>query len=60
MEAAEGLAVVELDAAVRNVQGVQRGGGTLAEILAEGKIEGSVRGQVVSRIGRAREGIAET
>jgi hypothetical protein len=42
VKAAEALAVVEFHAAVRRILGVQRCGESLAEILAEGKIEGRV------------------
>jgi predicted nuclease with RNAse H fold len=42
VETAEGLAVVEIHPAVSHIKGVQRCGESLAEILAEGKIEGRV------------------
>src|ERR1700676_1114708 len=59
VETAEGLAVVEIHAAVGHIQGVQRCGESVAEILAEGKIEGCVLRQVVPGIRRVRKGVAE-
>ena len=59
METAEGLAVVEIHPAIGHIQGVQRCGESLVEILAEGKIEGGVLRQVVPRIRRVRKCVAE-
>ena len=60
VETAKGLAVVEIDSTIRHIQRVQRCGELLAEILAQGKIEGCVLRQVVSRIRLPRKGVAET
>ena len=46
VEAAEGEAVVEQDAAVGDVGGGDGGGEFFAEALAEGEIEGGVLGKV--------------
>src|SRR4029077_9437497 len=59
METAEGLAVVEIHAAVGHVQGVQRGGNALTEVLAERQIERGVLGQMPFRIRVARERVTE-
>src|SRR5271166_6754336 len=59
VEASEGGAVVEFDAAVGNVQCAQRGGDALAEILAERQIEGGVSGEIAAGIGLVRECVAE-
>ena len=59
METAEGLAVVEIYSAIGHIQGVQRCGESIAEILAERKIEGCVLWQVVPGIRRVRKGVAE-
>ena len=59
VEAAEGHAVVEFDAAVGDIQGVQRRRNPLAEILAEREIKGGVAGQVFAGIGLAGESVAE-
>jgi hypothetical protein len=59
METAEGLAVVKIDPAIGHIQRVQRCGDPLAEILAEGKIEGCVLRQVVPRIRGARICVTE-
>ena len=42
METSESLAVVELHSAVGQIQGMQRRGESVGEILAEGKVEGCV------------------
>ena len=60
VEAAEGLAVVEIDAAIGHVQRVQRRGEALPEILADREIESCVLRQVVSGIWVPRKSIAET
>src|ERR1017187_8504339 len=60
VETAEGDAVVEFDAAVGEVDGVQRSGEALAEIFAERKIEGGVLRQIGAGIRLAGKGIAET
>src|SRR5579863_6335056 len=49
VESTEGDAVIEFDAAVGDVDGVERGGDALAEIFAEGKIERGVWWQMVPR-----------
>ena len=59
METAEGLAVVEVHAAVGHVQGIQRCGDALAEILANRKVERGVLGQMASRIRAPGERVAE-
>src|SRR5664279_145672 len=60
VETSEGGAVVEFDAAVGDVQRVQRGGDALAEILAQRQIEGGVSGEIAAGIGLVRERVAET
>jgi hypothetical protein len=50
VKTAEGLAIVEFHATVGYIQGVQRYGESLTEILANGKTEGSVLRQLVPRI----------
>jgi len=60
VETAKGLAVIEIDSTIRHIQRMQRCGEFLAEILAQGKIEGCVLRQVVSRIRLCRKGVAET
>ena len=60
MEAAEGEAVVEQDAAVGYVGGGDGGGESFAEGFAEGEVEGGVLGQVgvgVAGIGGRAVGI---
>src|ERR1700674_408678 len=59
METAEGLAVVEVHAAVGHVQGIQRCGDALAEVLANRKVERGVLWQMASRIRAARERVTE-
>ena len=59
VETAEGLTVIEVHPAIGHIQGVQRCGESVAEILAEGKIEGCVLRQVGPWIRRVREGVAE-
>ena len=59
VEPAEGLAVVEFDAAVGDVQGVKRGGESLTKVLPQGKIKGCVLREVVAGIRLTGEGIAE-
>ena len=54
VEAAESQAIVELDAAVGHVKGIQRSGETLPEILSQREIEGGVLRQMVARIGLRR------
>ena len=60
MKTPEGLAIVEIHPAVGHVQGEQRYGKSLAEILTEGEIEGCVLWQVVTWIRLPRKGVAET
>ena len=60
MEAAEGEAIVILHAAVGDVQRVQRGRDSFAEILAEREIERGVLGQIVAGIRLVRKGVAES
>jgi hypothetical protein len=55
----EGLAVVKFHPAVGYIQGVQRRGELLAEILTDRKVEGCVLGQVVSRIWLPGKGVTE-
>src|SRR5260370_2492741 len=50
MEATESDAVVELDAAVGDIHGIQRGGEALPEVFADRKIEGRVTWQIKARI----------
>src|SRR5260221_9859479 len=50
MKASEGLTVVEIHAAVRHIEGIQRCGETFAEVLAQREIERSVLRQMTSRI----------
>jgi hypothetical protein len=59
VEASERLAVVEVDSAVSHVQGVQRRGESLAEVLTDQEIKRGVLRQVVPRIWVPRKGIAE-
>ena len=59
VKTAEGLAVVELDAAVGDVESVERSRETLAEILAKRKIERGVLRQMVTRIRLVYECITE-
>jgi hypothetical protein len=60
METSEGDAVIELNAAVSNVQSIDGGGKALTEILSQGKIEGRVTGQIIAGIRLAGEGIGES
>src|ERR1700740_1535236 len=50
MEAAESDAVIKFDAAIGDVDGVQRRGKAFAEIFAERKIESRVPGQISAGI----------
>jgi hypothetical protein len=59
VEATEGLAVIEVDSAVGHVQGIQRRGESLAEVLTDRKIKGGVLRQVVPWIWVPRKSIAE-
>src|ERR1700690_2907827 len=59
VEATEGLAVVELHAAVGDIQGVERGRDAFAEVFADRKIERGVRWQMVSRIGLIDKTVGE-
>ncbi len=59
VEAAEGEAIVVLDAAIGNIQRGEGSGEALAEIFAERKIEGGVLRQIVAGIGLAGERVAE-
>ena len=59
MESAEGDAVVEFDAAVGDVQRVQRRGEAFAEIFAQRQIKRSVPRQMVAGIRLAGESVAE-
>ncbi len=49
VEAAEGLAIIQQQTAVRPIQSVDRDRKALAEILPEGQIKGCVCGQPVQR-----------
>jgi hypothetical protein len=60
VETAEGLAVVEFHPTVCYIQGVQRCGESLTEILANGQTEGSVLRQFVPRIRLPGKGVTET
>ncbi len=59
VESSEGNAVIEFDTAVGYVHGVQRSGKALAEIFADGKIEGGVLRQIGAGIRLAWESVAE-
>ena len=59
VEAAEGETVVVFEAVVGYVEGGEGGGDALAEVLAQGEIEGGVRREVVAEIGLAGEGVGE-
>ena len=59
VETAERLAIVEIHSTIGHIQGVQRCGESVAEILAEGKIESCVLRQMVPCIRPPRKGIAE-
>src|SRR5258708_761732 len=59
VEATKGLDIIEFDAAVGDVQCVQRCGSSLAEILAQREIEGGVSGEVAAGIRTAWVGVAE-
>ena len=59
VETAEGLAVIKFHPAIGHIQGVQGCGESVAEILAERKIEGRVLWQVVPGIWRPWKGVAE-
>ena len=59
VEAAERLAVVKIHPAIRDVQGVQRCGESVVEILAEGEVEAVVLRQMVAGIASVRKGVAE-
>ena len=59
VEATESLAVVEIHSAVGHVQGIQRRGESLAEILTDREIKAGVLRQVVPWIWVPRKGIAE-
>jgi len=59
VKTAEGLAVVEFNSAVGHVEGVQRRGQALTEVLSKREIERGVLRQVVSRIRLSGKGIAE-
>src|SRR6202034_4914351 len=56
---AEGEAVVVLGAAVGDIQRSERCGETLAEILADCKIEGGVLRQIISRVWGAGKSVGE-
>src|ERR1041385_1321914 len=60
VEAAEGLAVVEIDAAVGYVHEVERGGEGLPEVFAQSEVEGGVAGKMVPGIRLAGKSVAET
>jgi hypothetical protein len=60
VETAEGLAIVEFHPTVGHIQGVQRCGESLTEILAEGEAESSVLRQLVPRIRLPRKSVTET
>ena len=60
VETTKGLTVIEFHAAIRHVEGIHRCGEAFAEVFAQGDIERRVPGQVISRIGLALEGVAET
>ena len=60
VETTKGLAVIEFDAAVRHVERIERCRKAFAKVFAQGDIECRVPGQVISRIGLALEGVAET
>src|SRR5712691_6031904 len=59
MKASEGLAVVEVHAAVGHVQGIQRCGDALAEVLTDREIESCVLRQVITGIGLVNESVTE-
>ena len=59
VETSESLAVIKFHPAIGHIQGVQRCGESVAEILAKGKIEGRVLRQVVPWIWGPRKGVAE-
>ena len=60
METAKRLTVIELHSTIGHVHGVQRQGESLAEVLANGEIEGCVLRQVGPWIRQPGKGIAET
>src|SRR5579872_8822 len=60
VEASEGDAVVEFDAAVGDIEGAERGGEALAEIFAQGQIESGVLREIVSGIGLSGKGVGES
>ena len=59
VETAKSLAIVEIHSTIGHIQGVQRCGESIAEILAQGKIESCVLRQMVPWIRTLRKGIAE-
>jgi hypothetical protein len=59
VETSEGLAVVEVHAAVGYVQGIQRCGDALAEVLANRNVERGVLRQMVAGIGLVNECVTE-
>src|SRR6202521_5457946 len=59
MEPSERLAVLEVHAAVGHVQGIQRRGDALSEVLANRKVERGVLRQVVTGIGLVNECVTE-
>ena len=60
VEAAEGYAVVELEAAIGYVHGVHRRGEALAEIFSQRQIERGVLWQVVAGIRLSGKGVGES
>src|ERR1700723_931162 len=60
VEAAEGDTIIEFDATVGDVDGAERGGEALAEILAEREIECCVLWQIVARIRLAGKCVGES
>ena len=59
VEATESLAVVEIHPTVAHIQGIQRRGESLSEVLTDREIERCVLKQVVPRIWLPWKGIAE-
>jgi hypothetical protein len=59
VEATKSLAVIEFDPAVGDIQSVDRGGESLPEVLAQGKVEGGVLWEMVPGIRLSRKRIAE-
>src|SRR6266567_569763 len=60
VETAEGVAVVEFDAAIGYIDGVYGRRESFAEVLAQGHVKRGVLGQVVSRVRFAGKGVGET